>query len=83
MFNIIIDDACHDIWDQIRALKIYLPLLKQGGIYVIEDVQQNHWPDALDQLYNSLPEEFKSKSTKLDLRHFKNRPDDSLFVIEN
>lgn len=81
-FNIIIDDGCHDLETQIQALQIYLPLLKKGGLYVIEDIQQQLYPDAYDQLVNALPEEFKNRFEWLDLRQYKNRLDDTLMVIK-
>ena len=37
-FDIIVDDCAHYVDSQIEALDIYLPLLKEGGIYVIEDI---------------------------------------------
>ena len=37
-FDLIIDDATHDPQDQIRAAKVFMPLLAKDGIYFIEDV---------------------------------------------
>jgi hypothetical protein len=38
MFDIIIDDGCHNANSQIHTLKNFFPYLKDGGIYVIEDI---------------------------------------------
>jgi hypothetical protein len=38
-FDLIIDDGCHEVPTQILSAKIFFPLLKPDGIYVIEDVQ--------------------------------------------
>lgn len=80
-FNIIIDDGSHEIENQIKALQIYLPLLKKGGIYVIEDIQQQIYPDAYERLVDAIPESLKEKYQWLDLREYRNRPDDTLMVI--
>jgi hypothetical protein len=37
-FDLIVDDALHDIGSQKKAFEIYSPLLSPGGLYVIEDV---------------------------------------------
>ena len=37
--DIIIDDASHNIWDQVKAIELYLPKLSTNGIFIIEDVE--------------------------------------------
>ncbi|HVN70701.1 MAG TPA: class I SAM-dependent methyltransferase, partial [Desulfomonilia bacterium] len=44
-FDIIIDDASHISDNIIRTFLIYFPLLKPGGIYVVEDTHTMYWPD--------------------------------------
>ncbi len=44
-FEIIIDDGSHVNEHIIETFKILFPLLKVGGIYVIEDVQTSYWPE--------------------------------------
>lgn len=39
-FDIIIDDASHNIRDQIITINVFFDKLKQGGIYIIEDSLQ-------------------------------------------
>jgi demethylmacrocin O-methyltransferase len=43
--DIIIDDGSHINEHVILTYKILFPVLKKGGIYVIEDVQTSYWPD--------------------------------------
>lgn len=43
--DIIIDDGSHINEHVIRTFEILFPLLKQGGIYVIEDAGTSYWPD--------------------------------------
>jgi hypothetical protein len=43
-FDIIIDDGSHINSHVIRTFEIMFPLLRNPGIYVIEDVQTSYWP---------------------------------------
>lgn len=43
--DIIIDDGSHLNEHIIDSFKILFPLLKKGGIYVIEDIQTSYWPE--------------------------------------
>ncbi|HJW30670.1 MAG TPA: class I SAM-dependent methyltransferase, partial [Saprospiraceae bacterium] len=42
-FDIIIDDGSHNQSDILASLATLFPLLKPGGIYVIEDTQTSYW----------------------------------------
>ena len=64
--DIIIDDGSHMIGHQQLSLKLLWPKLKQGGLYVIEDIADIK---SCDQL-NSVPGGIIS-----DLRHKNNRSD--------
>ena len=78
-FDIIIDDGSHLLDDQIAVIDMYLPLLKNEGILVIEDVQDiNH----IQILKERVPLEYKCCIEVIDLRHVKDRQDDILFVID-
>ena len=48
-FDIIIDDGSHNKKDQILTLNYFLPKLKKGGIYVIEDTTQYLQIPSLNQ----------------------------------
>jgi len=43
--DIIIDDGSHINSHVIETFQILFPLLKEGGIYVIEDTETSYWPD--------------------------------------
>ena len=47
-FDIIIDDGGHTMEQQQVSFKTLFPLLKQGGIYVIEDLHTSYWPEFQD-----------------------------------
>jgi demethylmacrocin O-methyltransferase len=42
--DIIVDDGSHVNRHVIETFKILFPLLKDGGIYVVEDTQTSYWP---------------------------------------
>ena len=44
-FDIIIDDGSHLITHQVFTFEHLYPALKEGGIYIIEDVQTSYWKD--------------------------------------
>jgi hypothetical protein len=43
--DIIIDDGSHINDHVIKSFSVLFPKLKNGGIYVIEDVETSYWPD--------------------------------------
>lgn len=43
-FDFIIDDGSHVNAHQIETFRILWPFLKDGGTYVVEDVQTSYWP---------------------------------------
>ena len=43
-FDIVIDDGSHVSADQIASFPILWPFVKDGGWYVVEDVQTSYWP---------------------------------------
>lgn len=54
-YDLVIDDASHEIADQVKLLRMLRPYLSRGGFYVVEDVVSEHWlphlrtlPDELD-----------------------------------
>jgi hypothetical protein len=77
-FDIIIDDGSHNLTDQCVFIEKYLPLLKDDGILIIEDVQDIQ---HLNIFTNITPEEFKPYIETYDLRKNIGRYDDILFVI--
>jgi hypothetical protein len=71
-----IDDGPHSLASQQRFLELYLPLLNDGGIAVIEDIQDYSWFDSLTPLVG---EEFTYEI--IDLRGAKGRYDDLMLVV--
>ncbi|MGY6285845.1 class I SAM-dependent methyltransferase [Methylorubrum extorquens] len=43
-FDIILDDGSHENTHVIRSFEVLFPLLRPGGLYVIEDIQTAYWP---------------------------------------
>jgi|694.fasta_scaffold58232_4 hypothetical protein len=79
-FDILLDDGPHTLESMIFFVKNYLPLLKNDGILIIEDIQDINWVNILIE---NTPEEYKKYIHIYDLRTNKNRWDDILFVIKN
>jgi len=77
-FDIIIDDGPHTLLSQIECIRKYLSKLNDGGVLVIEDVQD---PSHFEMLKQNTPAEYHSKIETLDLRFARNRYDDLLFII--
>ncbi len=78
MYDIIIDDSDHFIGTQIFIVQNYYPLLKKGGVMVIEDVQDPE-NDFL-AVHQHLP--MTAKMSSVDLRSKKGRRDDFLIMIQ-
>ena len=78
-FDIIIEDGPHTLESQIYAIQNYTQLLKEGGILIIEDVQQlEHCKLIMD----SIGDITHNTCELVDLRHIKNRYDDILIVVK-
>lgn len=77
-FDIIIDDGPHSLESQQKAIQLYLSKVNPGGIFVIEDIQEE---SSIDILKNTLPEQFKNYCKFIDLRFVKNRKDDMMFIV--
>lgn len=85
-FDIIIDDGCHKTDYQVKAMELYLPLLKEGGLYVIEDIQHEYpkyseFEDPYGMLQEAVPDEFTYVCH--DLREVGGRQDDSMMAIRH
>jgi hypothetical protein len=76
--DVIIDDGAHTFESMVSFLNLYLPILKDDGILIIEDVQDIKWVDSLK---NFVPDDMKKYIEVIDLRHIKNRYDDIMFVV--
>ena len=77
-FDIVIDDGPHSPESMIRCIELYLPKLKEGGVLVIEDLQDPSWFLILTE---ATPDEYKDKIQCLDIRENLGRGDDLMFII--
>lgn len=73
-FDVIIDDGSHLIAEQLKALENLYDNLKDGGVYVIEDIQSPAYLPMFEQRYANV--------TVMDYRQIKGRYDDMLVVIK-
>ena len=81
MCDIIIEDASHEARDQIFHFAKYSKLVNPGGVYVIEDVEQNNLQTLLDVL-SPFAALRGFQVSVYDGRQKKNRGDDILIVFE-
>lgn len=89
--DIFLDDGPHTKESQIDAIKYYLPKVKSGGVFVIEDVQNIDWFNSFDEEVNNIKQndiQFNYQVEYVDLRHLKNKfgdyrydKDDLLYVV--
>ena len=73
-FDVVIEDANHDIEQQLQMYVTLKPYLSKGSIYIIEDVQDI---DKTFNLFVNLDGEI------IDRRHIKGRYDDVLVIIRD
>lgn len=91
-FDIIIEDGIHTEESNKFAIENYLPMLKSGGIMIIEDVPANPLseipfahvgikkPHVISEMKALIPEGYEVEV--LDLTREKGRFDDILFIIK-
>ena len=77
LLDIIVDDGSHKYEDQLATFELLWPKLSNGGLYIIEDVQNIE--DAYKML-DWVP--FGEGAEVIDLRSVKNRYDDIMVVFE-
>jgi len=77
-FDIVIDDGPHTIESQLKCISLYYPKINDGGILIIEDIQNT---SNLEKLEQKAISEFNARTEKIDLRHNKNRTDDLVLLI--
>jgi hypothetical protein len=74
-FDIIIDDGPHWILTQQIALELYLPKLKNGGVFIIEDILRGGL--YILPLLKAVPLKYNAY-----FYDFSKSPDDCLFVVK-
>ena len=71
-FDVIIDDGSHSSQDIVRSFYNYFPLLKNDGIYIVEDLHCSYWPEFEGGLFNPLSsmQFFKSLADIVNYEHW-------------
>jgi hypothetical protein len=72
IFDLVIDDASHQVVEQIESFNMLKERMAPNSKYIIEDI----YPE------NLYPEDFMSNFTIVDLTNIKNRADDKMFVYQ-
>jgi tetratricopeptide (TPR) repeat protein len=80
-FDVIIDDGPHTEESQLKCIELYLELLKDDGVLIIEDIQNF---ESIKVFIENIPESkfFDYEPLVFDLRDKKNRYDDVIFTIK-
>lgn len=78
-FDFMLDDGPHTLESMISFIKLYIHLLSDDGVLMIEDVQSIEW---IHTLIESVPNELKQYIQFFDLRGIKGKYDDIVFVID-
>ncbi len=78
-FDIILDDGPHSLESMISFIQLYLGLLEEDGIFIIEDIPNIEWTQTLTKY---VPESLQPFIHVYDLRCKKGKYDDILFVID-
>lgn len=86
-FDIIIDDGPHTLESQLKFIELYLPKLRENGLFIIEDVQDTEWFEILidksKHICESMDNQIEYIVECIDLRDSKGRWDDLLFLIRS
>jgi len=77
-FDFILDDGPHSLESQRKCIQLYLPMLAEDGILIIEDVQSTDW---IGVLKNEVPASLQNCIMVYDLRANKGRSDDIVFTV--
>lgn len=75
LFDLVIDDAEHQILPQMSSFALLKDLVKKGGLYVIEDIYPEH--------LSKYPDDFLEYFDYVDMEHIKKRGDDKVFIYNN
>lgn len=78
-YDIMVDDGPHTLESMLYFVRHYLPLLKDDGILVIEDIQKREW---IAQIVAAFPEHLQQRVAVYDRVHIKKRYDDILIVLD-
>jgi hypothetical protein len=76
--DVIIDDGPHTLESHVFAVRNYLPKVRPGGVFIIEDVVEPGW---FDTIRAAVPEHLRPYVQTVDLRWIKGRYDDLIFIV--
>ena len=79
LFDFVLDDGPHTRKSMLSCIDLYLPLVKTGGVFAIEDVQRSSW---IRELTQRVPEDLRQYVKVYDRRKIKGRYDDIVFTVE-
>lgn len=86
-FDILIDDGPHTLESQIKFIELYLPKLKENGLFIIEDIGNIEHFDILigkcKEVCESIDNQIEYSVECIDLRDKKGRWDDLLFLVRS
>ncbi len=73
-FDLIIDDGSHRSIDTISNFLMFFPMLKPGGLFVIEDMHCAYWPEYEGGYFNqrSIASFFKAMVDLVNIEHCRN-----------
>ena len=80
-YDVIVEDASHELEDQICHFKDYSDFVLPNGYYIIEDIREHH-ANALKAALEPVALSKGFLFEIIDLRSIKNRSDDILFVFK-
>lgn len=81
-FDLIIDDGPHTEQSQIDAIKLYVPLLKENGSLIIEDIADIKSINKFKDIILTLNNNYYYDTKTYDYREVKSRYDDIIFIIQ-
>jgi predicted O-methyltransferase YrrM len=73
-----VDDGPHTLQSQCEFLRLYVPMLKPGGVAVVEDIQAESW---FEPLIGCVKEGFSVE--RVDRRAIKGRYDDLMLIVRH
>jgi len=76
--DVVLDDGPHTLESMRAFIQLYLPLIADDGILVIEDVQDFTW---FKELCSFVPADLQAAIQMYDRRSLKGRYDDMVFVV--
>ena len=74
-FDVIVDDGGHTVKQQVVSAETLFPLLRDGGVYLIEDVHTSYWSEYLDAGDDNLLDWARARLDDVNAHHFSREQD--------